>query len=226
MDEVRKALASLADPGYAAFQRKLLPGVEGILGVRMAPLRALAHQIARGDWRGQIERLDLNCYEETMLKGLTLAYAQMDMGERIRRLTDFARQMGNWAVCDSTAITCKFVAQDPRGALHWLSALTAEDGEYAARFGLALMLMHLLGDQGLALYCLTCARACTPGRYYTDMARAWLAAEACVRHPAAVKPLLAGPGWDDFTRHMTVRKICESLRADEKLRAWARTVEG
>ena len=226
MDEVRKALGRLAEPGYAAFQRKLLPGVEGILGVRMGKLRKLAQQIAREDWRGLLERLDLSCYEEGMLKGLTLAYADMELNERVHRLSAFARQMDNWAVCDSTAVTCKFVARDPGAVLPWLRALAAEAGEYAARFGLVLMLMHLLDDPGLALCCLKTARACPPGRYYTDMARAWLAAEACVRHPAAVKPLLAEPGWDAFTRHMTVRKICESLRADGSLRAWARRLEG
>ena len=39
------------DTAYQAFQRKLIPGVDHILGVRMPVLRTLARQIVKGDWR-------------------------------------------------------------------------------------------------------------------------------------------------------------------------------
>lgn len=225
MDELRVQLAALAKPEYAAFMGKLLPGVSGILGVPMGPLRKLARQITREDWPALVERLDHACYEEAMLHGLVLALAPMDWAQRTRRLTRFAGEMNNWAVCDSTAASCKFLSGDPQSALAWAGELAAGPGEFSARFGLVLMLDHLLVSPEWAGLCMKRAQSCPPGRYYTDMARAWLAAEACLRYPQTGKPLLAGPGWDPFTRRTAALKIRQSLRCSPALADWSRTLD-
>ena len=56
-----------------------------------------------------------------------------------------------------------------------------------------------------------------------DELRAWLAAEACLRYPQAAQPLLAGPGWDPFTRRAAALKIRQSLRCTPALAEWTRS---
>lgn len=223
MDELRAWLAALAEPEYAAFMGKLLPGVSGILGVRMGHLRKMARQLARSNWQALEARWNHACYEEAMLHGLVLALAPMDFVRHAALLSDFAGGIHNWAVCDSVAASCKFAARDPEAAFSWTSRLASGPGEFSARFGLVVMLDHLLASREWARRCLEQARACPPGRYYTDMARAWLAAEACLRYPQAAQPLLAGPGWDPFTRRAAALKIRQSLRCTPALAEWTRS---
>ena len=54
-DEIRQALFKLAEADYARFSQALLPGIEGVLGVRLPALRRLAARIVReGDWNSYL----------------------------------------------------------------------------------------------------------------------------------------------------------------------------
>ena len=48
--DIKAELVRLAEPEYAVFSRRLLPGTENVLGVRLPLLRRLARRIAKGDW--------------------------------------------------------------------------------------------------------------------------------------------------------------------------------
>ena len=48
-------LQQAQDTGYQAFQKRLIPGKENILGVRMPVLRKLAQEIVCGDWRAWLD---------------------------------------------------------------------------------------------------------------------------------------------------------------------------
>ena len=71
--EIRRRLEELAEPGYRDFNRKLLPGVEDMLGVRTPALRRLAREITKGDWRGYVGQVRTAwrqgeaCHEERLL---------------------------------------------------------------------------------------------------------------------------------------------------------------
>ena len=43
--EIRRRLEELAEPGYRDFNRKLLPGVEDMLGVRTPALRRRSQRV-------------------------------------------------------------------------------------------------------------------------------------------------------------------------------------
>ena len=53
-ERVKEQLKQLAEQEYRAFNQKLLPGVPGILGVRLPMLRALAKQLAKRDWKAYL----------------------------------------------------------------------------------------------------------------------------------------------------------------------------
>ena len=95
MDELRARLAALAEPEYAAFMGKLLPGVSGILGVRMGHLHKMARQLAQSDWQALEGCWHGACYEETMLHGLVLALAPMEFAQRAALLSAFAGEIHN-----------------------------------------------------------------------------------------------------------------------------------
>ena len=51
IEEVRQKLYHLAEEDYKEFNKKLLPGVENILGIRLPAMRKLAKEIAKDDFR-------------------------------------------------------------------------------------------------------------------------------------------------------------------------------
>ena len=77
MIDYRQILRDEAEEDYARFSSKLNPGKEGIIGVRVPKVRALAKTIIKDDWETYLED-DPECYEEELLKGLVIATAPMD----------------------------------------------------------------------------------------------------------------------------------------------------
>ena len=77
VEQVRQFLKENQDPEYREFHSKLLPGTENIMGVRLPILRKFAKQLAAQAWKDWFEQADDQWYEETMLRGLVVAYARM-----------------------------------------------------------------------------------------------------------------------------------------------------
>ena len=105
--EIRRRLEELAEPGYREFNRKLLPGVEDMLGVRTPALRRLAREIAKGDWRGYVDQVRTAwqqgeaCHEERLLWGMVVGAGAGAWEEAAAYIRDFVPVIDNWAVCDS-----------------------------------------------------------------------------------------------------------------------------
>ena len=100
-ENIRKELKALADPKYRKFHSYLLPGTDNILGVRIPQLRTMAKEIIKkDDWRLFVETANTNYYEETMLQGMIIGLAKMNLDEQINYISLFIPRINNWAVCD------------------------------------------------------------------------------------------------------------------------------
>ena len=221
-DAVRARLESLADEAYGRFQRRLLPGTENILGVRMPLLRRIAREAVRdGAWRTWPAPTPArDSYEETMIYGLALASAPGSDREKRARLESFVPLVDNWAVCDSLCAACRFLETDPTASLEWLEGWLRPGAEFEIRFALVCMLDHFAGQKAYAERLLLCGtRACGDG-YYARMAAGWLIAEIAVSDVGRVRSFLCETELsDDSIRHMAVRKIVESRRISQSEKA-------
>ena len=87
-ENIRKELQDLVDSKYQEFHSALVPGIGNILGVRIPQLRILAKEIAKRDnWRMFVEATDTKFYEETMLQGMVIGLAKMELDERMKRIS-------------------------------------------------------------------------------------------------------------------------------------------
>ena len=115
--EIRRRLEELAEPGYRDFNRKLLPGVEDMLGVRTPALRRLAREITKGDWRGYVGQVRTAwrqgeaCHEERLLWGMVVGIGAGAWEEAAAYIRDFVPVIDNWAVCDSFCGTLKIAGK-------------------------------------------------------------------------------------------------------------------
>ena len=115
---IRKELAALAEPDYAAFAAKLLrkpqeavPGGSAarLLGVRLPALRKMAARLAKEDWAGNLEALegagDGAAFEEIMLRGFLIGQAKIAPGKAFALIRGFLPCVDNWSLCDSLGIS-------------------------------------------------------------------------------------------------------------------------
>lgn len=222
-EEILTRLRAAAEPDYAAFSSALVPGCRPMLGVRLPALRRLAKELAR-DAGEALTALSDATFEEQMLRGLVTAYAKAGSEERRARLEALLPHIDNWSVCDSTAMTCKFMAKEPDFWLPWLQALARREEEFPARFGLVCLLAHFTGTpQGRRAVLQSCVEAPCPAPY-ARLAVAWAVSAAAVKEPALGLDFLRQDSLDDATHNKAIQKICESLRAGPALRQAVRSL--
>ena len=103
--DARNELLALKDDSNAEFVRKLTPGIDDVLGARNPDMRDLAKRIAKDDWRSYIDSWEPVYFEDYMLRGMVIAYAKMDVHERLEEYRRFVPLIDNWSVCDSFCST-------------------------------------------------------------------------------------------------------------------------
>lgn len=219
--EIITQLSAMAEPEYAAFASRLIPGCPPMLGVRLPALRRYAAKLARDPAGPQavVAQLGPEVFETRMLRGMVIGCAKLPSGERWRMLEDFLPLADNWSLCDSTAAGCRFMAKDPGFWLPRLQELARRDQEFPARFGLVCLLDHFTGTpEGRRLTLDACAAAPCPG-LYTRLGAAWAVSVVAVKEPELGLAFLRTDPLDDFTHNKAIQKIRESRRATEEYRA-------
>ena len=225
--EIITQLSAMAEPEYAAFASRLIPGCPPMLGVRLPALRRYAAKLARDPAGPQavVAQLGPEVFETRMLRGMVIGCAKLPSGERWRMLEDFLPLADNWSLCDSTAAGCRFMAKAPGFWLPRLQELARRDQEFPARFGLVCLLDHFTGTpEGRRLTLDACAAAPGPG-LYTRLGAAWAVSVVAVKEPELGLAFLRTDPLDDFTHNKAIQKIRESRRATEEYRAAVLTLK-
>lgn len=213
---VREKLLALGDEKYREFHGGLLPGTDNIIGVRLPKLRSMAKELAKMDWEEWFAQAEDLYYEETMLRGLTVAYAKMDSDRRLEHIRNFVPCINNWAVCDCFCNTLKGAEKEPEKYWAFLEPYFSSDQEYEARFGAVMLLSHFVKREYLEGALERLERIDQEG-YYAKMAVAWAISVYFAAFPQEVLAYLKGDhGLDEFTYKKSLQKILESYRVDKE----------
>lgn len=216
-------LHSLAEPKFAVFQRKLIPG-ETILGVRMPRLRSIAKQIAKGDWRRFLSEARDDTMEEVMLQGLTVGSAKMEYGEALEHTAAFVPKIRSWAVCDTCTSSFRFLRENPAQSFEFLKRYALSAEEFAARFGIVATMDFFVTDEYLArlfeLY-----NSVHRKDYYVKMAVAWAVSVCFIKFPERTMKYLEANTLDDWVYNKALQKITESYRVDAQMKQRIRAMK-
>lgn len=220
-DEMMCALRAAADPAYAGYQKKIITdSAYPMLFVRMPVVRKIAREVSQGDWKGVANCCSFSCYEEVLTICLAIAGANADLSERLHVLKPLLSGMDSWAMTDSIVPTLGVKPEELAAA--WAVAMDClhNDGEYIRRFGIVLLLNFFLIPEYLddVEEAIVSIR---DQRYYVQMACAWLLAEMAVRDWHRVEGVLNSGRLNLFVHNMTIRKIRESLRIPQDVKAAA-----
>lgn len=102
LTDIQKILRQNSSPEAKAAHQKFVPGTENIYGVRTPVLNELATRFRSGGFELVEELWKAGALEEKLLAVKMLGkIAKKDPGRSLQLVRLFARNIGNWAVCDA-----------------------------------------------------------------------------------------------------------------------------
>lgn len=225
MIDYRRMLQENAEPEYAAFSSKLIPGKEGIMGVRIPVLRDIARSIVKDDWEAFLQDTPEN-FEEEMLRGLVIATAPMDTERRIVLTESHLDIIDNWSTCDSFCTSWKVPRKDSARIYDYFSALMDSGTEYRMRVSLIMRMDHFLDGDHVEDMLEDIVSYRHEGYYY-KMGAAWAVSFCYIKFPEVTEGYLKDPKMDDWICNKSIQKIRESYRvpdeSKERLKSFKRT---
>lgn len=215
LEEIRKVLFELQDKKYKEFHSGLCPNNDNIIGVRIPDLRKLAKEISKEDWRKFLDENKNEYYEETMLEGFVIGYAKMELEERFRLLTTFVPKIDNWAVCDCSCSTFKFVQKNKKEMWEFIKTYLNSSKEFELRFAIIIILDYYLTDEYIDEVFRIFDKV-KKEDYYVKMAIAWTLQVAYVKYKEKTIKYLENNKLDDFTYNKAIQKMIESYRISKE----------
>ncbi len=205
----------LSDEKYRRFNQSLIPGAVCAYGVRIPQLRAIAKEIAAGDWRGYLASAQDGDYTERMLQALVIDHARCEPDESWRYIEAFVPKIDNWAVCDTFSGGLKRVRNDRAGTLPRLTKYLCSKNEFEVRFGVVMLMDHFITDEYADTVLNEMDRVRHDG-YYAKMAVAWTVAECIAKYRDKTFMYLQQDKLDTFTHNKAIQKARESYRVSDE----------
>ncbi len=225
MDKILEEIIFNKDSDYREFQKKLLPGVENILGLRGPEAKKIAKKYANTD-TGKIflSRLPHSCYDENLVHGYMLGYIKADVNEMERYIKDFLPCVDNWAVCDSMVCNLKNFFKNPKDVSDFIFECLKSDEIYTVRFALVSLLSYYVNSE----YIDRIFRETTEiknDEYYVKMAIAWLYSVCLVKEYDKTVSIMKKRILDSWTHNKAIQKSIESFRITDVKKDYLRTLK-
>lgn len=212
-EQLIKELEALSDEKYRIFNEKIVhTSSYRVIGVRMPDIKAIAKRY-KADWK-EVFALPYDSFEEIMVKGAALGFADADLGEKEPYIIAYAEMIDNWAECDCFC-SCLKVRKSEEARLFALAQnLMHRKEEFVSRVGIVLMFSKFK-DEASMKKALTIYDALPCGEYYRDMAVAWGISVYCVYYPQDIIAYLKSSPIDMRIKKMAAQKIRDSLRIEK-----------
>lgn len=222
---VREELVKQADITYREFHKSLVPGLTSMIGVRVPKMREIAKKAAKEDYWDFAEKANPSVYEEILIRGMMIGYAKLTFEEQQAELVRFVPGIQNWAVCDCSCATYKFMKKDQEAWFAFLKTYAESSREFEVRFAVVCMLDFFVNESFIERILEVFAEIRQEG-YYVKMAVAWAVSVCYVKFPGQTERLLKEQLLDVFTHNKSIQKIRESYRVaqedKDRLNTWKR----
>lgn len=213
--DVKRQLQELAEEDFREFNKKLMPGTENVLGVRLPVLRKIARSLAKDDFRLYLSGAEGDTHEELMLQGLVIGYANMEDAERMLHLRQFIPKINNWAICDSCCMGYSFMEKDRGTWFPFLREYWKSEREFEIRFAVVALFSHFAEEEYVEQIFQIFSSIQHEG-YYVKMAVAWAISVFYIKFKEQTEQFLMENGLDAFTQNKAIQKIRESYRVSKE----------
>lgn len=166
--------------------------------------------------------LPINKYVEVdLFRGIVISNAKLPYADKSKLLFDFARTIENWAVCDCSTI--KPSTAERALYFDFFCSLLSSDTEFVCRYGLVNLLANYLDDEHIDKVFANLSNVKLWGKYYVDMAAAWLVATAMTKCRDKTIEYMQGAArntLNKFTYNKALQKMRDSYRVSESDKQW------
>lgn len=223
-NKLKKQLLSLSDNEYKQFTKKLLPGIDSIIGVRIPKLRKIAKQIASKDAILYLNNASDNSFEEIMIQGLVIGYTNMELSEILDLINKFVPKINNWSVCDTFCTGLKITNKYPDEMWEFILPFLRDTRTYYVRFAVVMILKYFINKKyiNLAFYEFDNIKC---NDYYSQMAIAWAISCYFLKFKKETIKYLKNNKLDNFTFNKSLQKITESYRVDKETKEFIKTLK-
>lgn len=212
--DVQQQLFAVQDKKYGEFHRKLCPGTDDIIGVRLPALREIAKKIVSSNEWQEFLLTPTKYNEEKMLKGFIIGAVRVPFDQRLKLVEKFIPSINNWAICDAFCASLKDTSKNQKIMWEFLKDYLNSQEVYRRRFAVVMLLCYFIDDVYIDRI-LTILGENASREYYVQMAVAWAISVCFVKFPTKTMGLLKNNKLDDFTYNKALQKIVESLRVDK-----------
>ncbi len=216
--EYREKLLALAEEDYRQFQANLNPGIGNILGVRIPKLRALAKELAKGDWREYFELNEDVYFEERMLQGIIIGLLKETPDVVFAEIERFLPKINGWAICDSFSSGLKIAKKEPERMWALVQRCSESDKPFFIRFAVVMMMDMFIDDEHIDEI-LQRLNSISSEEYYVRMGVAWAVSFCFIKQREKTLVFLRDCRLDDFTYNKALQKIRESSRVSDEDKA-------
>ena len=223
-EEIKEKLFSLADIKFKEFNKKLSPKINNMIGIRIPILKKYAKEIIKQDYKKYLDNAVDDYYEETMLQGIVIGNAKMDLRETQYYLKKFIPKINDWAVCDVTVADLKITNKYKEEMWNFIQRYIKSDKEFEIRFAVVMILNYYI-DEKYIKQVLEILNNIKHEDYYVKMAVAWAIAEAFIKYPKETWKLINNNNLDKFTYNKALQKIIESYRVDNETKSKIRAMK-
>ena len=224
MTPVKELLLSLQDEKYRKFSLSLLPGVDGVIGVRLPELRKIAKKEALKDWKAAFENLTDDSFEERMLKGMVLGYARVPFEETRPYIEKFLPSVNCWSICDAFCAGLKSIKKSPENGWKFIFALASDKREFYARCGVVLAMSHFVSEPWLDNV-FKAVISVTNTDYYAYVAQGWAVSVCAAKFPNETLEFLKSAPLSDAAFQKSLQKIAESKRIPDSYKTLCRALK-
>nr|UWI51738.1 DNA alkylation repair protein [Clostridioides difficile] len=211
--EFLEYMKSMQDIKYRDFNKKLIPGTENIIGIRIPNLRKLSKEISKGNWKEFLEVAEDTYYEEIMLQGMVIGNINNNFEEILYYIKKFVPKISNWAICDGFCTGLKCINNYKEYMYDILKKYVCSESPWEIRFALVMFLIYYVDDEHIKdifEYCNNIQNE----EYYVKMGMAWLLSVCFVKYEEETLLYIKNNNLDEFTYNKMLQKIIESNRVD------------
>lgn len=212
-EKIKEEIKNLADQKYMEFHKKLCPGTDNIIGVRVPVLRNYAKNLIKYYSLDELlENIDNEYYEEVMLQGMLIGLeTKGNFNKILKHIENFIPKIDNWAICDVFCAGLKITKKHKSEMWEFIQKYLKSRKEFEVRFGVVMILDFYIEQEKLEEV-LKILNEINHEGYYVKMAVAWAISICLIKFYNQTLEFLNNCSLDKFTYQKALQKAIESYR--------------
>lgn len=218
-----QTLKQNASKAYDEFNNPIINSKVATIGCSLPFMRKLAKNFTVEE----VENFPVHAfYEVDLLRGIVVSGAKMSFEAKCAHLLEFAKGIENWAVCDCS--TVKIPNGEREKYFEFFCSLLPNEQPFVCRYGVVNLLSSYLDGEHIDEVFAVLSTITQWGRYYVDMAVAWLVATAMAKCRDVTVAYMEGDGkrvLNKFAYNKSLQKMRESYRVSAEDKQWTYTMK-